>query len=367
MIAKEKDDPNHYPRDVLRVFDALSLGGKRRILGSSGVRSQLYAGDYDLNEKVQPTPSGLRSVLERLQSLDDTFVGDIKLGEVPEWRILSPTARVEDGKVMDFNATQSQRVVDRLRKEGVLTPAEANDAEKLLRIRTPTDFLRAKDTLKYHILRWTPTEIRDGKKEVRGKVVSLEDALQSRGVKKIDVIAKDGDRFTDYSIVYDDGRGHPFDLPRALQEDIYYYLSTNQPFKALKRRFALAKYQKDEKTLAELTPILNSDLGRLYRVISDVGTLLSLLNHKGAPLGEIRAQLDRIRASLGNIYTLRDYLRDEPNVLGTLNALLRLPPSRLPKALTSFQSTLQRFLADNTRRFLYGLKGGSFPVKNYEE
>jgi hypothetical protein len=161
-------------------------------------------------------------------------------------------------------------------KDKVISPKEANESIKLLEdADTAFEFLVAKKEIKFSTLRWTPTDILQGFLDYRGARFQLEDAIQSGGMIKLDGISNVADRYTEFSVIYDlvDKKGRrltnvPTDIVRSLQEDILYYNDTD-PFKAVKRMYALSKVFKMTKVAQVLVPILNSDLGRLYQIIED--------------------------------------------------------------------------------------------------
>lgn len=361
-IARQKSFPTSLPTPVWDILQAMAIEKKHiRLFGSMNVRSQLYAGDYDANEIVSGSPpflaKGIQSVIKRLESMKDVFIGDIKLGEIEDWLVIKPDAHLENGQIVGFNAVESLKTLRRLKDANIISPKEMNDGEALLRkIKTPLDFLVAKQTFKFHILRWTPETILAGSQMVRGRRVSLDEAWLSKGVKKLDCIAKDGDRFTDYSMVYVDKHTRKIDVEKSLQEDIYYYTSIRQPFKALKRSFALARLHNDTDALKLLSPILNSDLGRLYHIAGDIYTLVELLEHKDAPLSVIRTEIDRFRARLSYIYTLNDYLKEESTLFGDIISILRLPRDKMASRLDKLGDILSTFLVRNTYRLLEGMK-----------
>jgi hypothetical protein len=94
----------------------------------------------------------------------------------------------------------------------------------------------------------------------------------------VDAVANIADRYTEFSTIYDtylNGTlvsARASNIVQSLSDDIMFYNKTN-PFKALKRFFALVKLRKDAKAAAVLVPIMNSDLGRLYQIIGDLQTL----------------------------------------------------------------------------------------------
>jgi hypothetical protein len=359
-LIREKDFPNNYSQTVVEVLDSLSMTGLKglKLVGSSAIRSQQYAGDYDAGETVRAET--IQLVVDKLQDiikgrLSNVYFGDIKIGEVKEWDVFQPDARVEDGKVVDFNIVDSKSRVDELKGGGVITTKEAEDANALLdKATTPFGFLEARKTIRFHILRWKPADILEGALLYRGEVFRIEDALQTGGLVKLDAIADVNDRFVEFSVIYNIFVNRkkitpsPPNLAQSVQEDITYYSKTN-PFKAIKRTFTLAKFFKNEAALKALLPILNSDLGRLYQIVGDIGTLVDMLGRPSSPLKRIKDAMDELKARLGTIYSLKDVLREEHSILGDINALVKMTNTKTIKMrLERIKDRLQRNLDTNT-------------------
>jgi hypothetical protein len=353
--------PDHYPQDVLAVLRGMSLTDLKglRLVGSMSIRSQLYAGDYDAWESVeassvQEAVDGFRGAIQELRSMKDVRIGDIKSGEIDEWRILSPKAMVENGRITGFSAVESARVVDSL-PLSVMNKNEKKEAIRMLNgVKDPVDLVRLKKTgyFKVHIVRWTPGEVLAGQKTLAdGRVYTLEEAFQSPALTKLDVIALVQGRLTEFSCIYQffvKGKLiNPIDLDPigSLREDVLYYASENNPFKALKRRFAIAKLEGDNETAARLTPILNSDLGRLYVLVGDIGTMITLLESKNPPVDEIRREIDAFRARLANVYKLEAYLKRDSEMIGEINSILKLPTSQVRNRLEKVKTKLEDILA----------------------
>lgn len=363
-----KSFPENYSRKVLGVLEAMSMTGLKKLLlvGSASIRSQLYSGDFDAIEKVRMSPSEvashLKDIVKRLRVIPETYIGDIKCGEEPSWSVFSRSARVEDGKVMDFSIKQSQTVIDKLLKDKVISPKEAKDSIKLLEdADTAMEFLEARKTIKFSTLRWKPADILQGFLEYRGHRFELEDAIESGGLLKLDVVSNIEDRFTEFSVIYDlvDKKGKrltnvPTNIVRSLQEDIIYYNDAD-PFKAVKRMYALSKVSKLTKVASILVPILNSDLGRLYQIIGDLKTLLSLLERPSTPIKDIKEQLDNMRMRMGNIYQLRDFLSAEHEILGWIETIMKSPTSTMKRKLEGLIEKLQVILNKNTVKIVDGL------------
>jgi hypothetical protein len=106
------------------------------------------------------------------------------------------------------------------------------------------------------------------------------------------------------------------DILNDIYEDIMINYLQDKFFKVLKRLFTISKLNHDKKELILLTNILNSDLGRLYSVISDINTILFILeNYKNIPKVRLRDEIQEFRTRLSNIYTLNQWMKIENYVL----------------------------------------------------
>jgi hypothetical protein len=372
---REKSYPDNFASDAVKVLDTMSFtrGKGVGLHGSMNIRSQQYAGDYDAFEVVNMKEDSnkvalhmlvvrFQDILKELKALPNTYIGDIKSGAIEEWRVLPKDARVQDGKLVGMDVTKARRKLDELERAKIITPNEARYGHTLLKGKmTPIKFLKAKDDLKFHIVRWSPPEIERGSKVLRGgRHYTLEEAFSSPSTTKMDAISLvQKSRYTDFSMIYyfqNNGKLLNPDLTdvlTALKENEMFYTAEGKLFKALKRRFAIAKYERDAKTITELTPIFNSDLGRLYHVVSDVGTLIALLEDERPKPDIVKFEIDQFKSRLANVYKLKDYLREEQTILGEIRSALRLTKRELLLAkLRTIEDRLQRILNNGTARVL---------------
>jgi hypothetical protein len=368
--------PDNYSQEVLRVFEALSMTDLKKffLVGSASLRSQQYSADFDCMEKVRISNAAemvhnLRDVVKSLRAIPDCFIGDIKCGEEKAWDVFNQNAGVVDGKVQNFNPTESKGRLDNLRNRNIIGPTEAKEAEALLdNATTRLGFIIAKKTIKFHILRWKPDQIMAGYQEYRGYRFTLEDAVTSRGLTKVDAVANIADRYTEFSAIYDTYLNgelvseRPSNIVQSLSDDILFYNKTN-PFKALKRFFALVKLRKDADTAALLVPIMNSDLGRLYQIIGDLQTLRGLMDRPSSAynLKVILGQIDDMKARMGNLYQLRDFLSKEHGIIGSLNALLSSPPTSIKRKLDKLIAELEGINNEGTVKIIKSTLKNVFP------
>lgn len=393
--------------------------GKVKILGSASIRSQQYSGDYDAQEEVaassvEEIASSLKKIIKNIRN--DCFITDFKIGEVPEWDVVvgemvggmyakpkhskekqasiqaAATARAKKeiaaqiaankkplpstiaaaelhaavqglyhmrGRGMsklDFKLPESLAKLDTLKKAKVISEAEYKGAERLLRaVDSPLTFIEAQKGLRFHILRWTPTEILDGVKEYRGLTISLEDAIKSGGLIKLDFIASINEMFSEFSMIYNISIGKNRITPKktraeieqSLKDDMLYY-EHRSPFKALKRTFSLAKMNNNFKEIEKLVPILNSDLGRLYSIAGDLELIHSLLEFSDPPMTQIKENLNELAARMGSIYSLKSFLAAEHEILGRLNSMRKMSLKRLKPAVFSLFTELKDILNKST-------------------
>lgn len=374
---RTKSFPENYSSDAVRVLDTMSFtkGKNVGLLGSMSIRSQQYAGDYDAYELVNMEESSdevalhmlaerFKEIIKDLQSLPKTFIGDIKAGSVEEWRVLPQDAGIKNGKLVGMDVTASLRKLDELENAKVISPKEAkNGRERLKKAMTPFEFLEAKQYFKFHIVRWNPQTILQGYRELRdGRKYTLEEAFSTPSITKVDVISfVQNNRYTDFSMIYyfrNNGtllNPDPYEFVQSIKENILYYEKTNNPFKVLKRKFALAKFTKDADTITKLTPILNSDLGRIYHVLGDIGTLIRLLEEFRPNAKTVKFEIDQFKSRLSNVYQLKDYLKDEHTILGEIESALKDPKKEtLLAKLRKLEDRLQAILNKGTME----LKGG---------
>lgn len=351
-----------YPEDVMRVLDAMAFGDDLQLVGSMSLRSQQYAGDFDAYEIVEmdePTDQqaaielrkDFQEIVRNVRKLPNTYITDIKAGVIPEWRVIP-----EDG----YDYENAVKKVDEMLENKIITPSEATEAKALLHRRpTVTQMLEAKNILKFHIVRWTPMEIAKNKKVLRdGRIYTLEQAFQTPSITKLDVISLvQNNRFTDFSAIYEfKNKGKALNqaignVGKGLQEDIKAYKATGNYSKALKRMFALAKFNDNRKEMERLTNILNSDLGRLYQIVSDIGTLEDALENK-ADLATIKYEIDQFKSRLANVYTLPSYLKKESGILSEINDILRLPRNKMAAPLKALGDKLDDVLQAEAKKLL---------------
>tara|TARA_R110000868_G_scaffold101371_2_gene279176 strand:- start:2202 stop:4586 length:2385 start_codon:yes stop_codon:yes gene_type:complete len=366
-LLEIKPFPQSYSKDAVEILKQMSFGPDLKLLGSMSLRSQLYAGDYDGFEVVKTKgslPAALHSLRTTLQSnikalmkMNNVFIGDIKAGSVERWRLLPQSMKIIGPNVVGWDYAQAMAKLHAMKESGVLSDEEAREAASVLKpVMRPSDFFDARAVCKFHVLRWTPADVAKNSLKLRdGSSITLEEAFQCPSIAKLDVIGwVQNNRFTDFSVIYEFHHGShilnhdPIDIEDSLRADVTYYRAKGKYYKSLKREFALAKVVGDLKTINRLSPILNSDLGRLYVVYGDIGTLTNLLKMPHVSIDNIRFELDQFIQRLSNVYGLDEFLRSEPTIRREIHRIGKLSRSGMIEPLKALEEKLATILQAGT-------------------
>lgn len=360
--------PNNYSSDIREVIDAMALNNNVKILGSASIRSQLYFSDFDAFEIVNKkgnTEQLLKDIREKIQSnikkltaIPNTYITDFKIGVIDAWQIIPTTATIKKKKIIGFNIDTARCTIDKLLADEIISPNEAKEAHSLLpNILTVPQFLQAKAKLKYHVIRWNVPEILSNKKVLRdGSTVCIEECLEC-GLTKLDVISFLVDKYTEFSCIYSikiNGKllnTEPINVKSSLEESIIAYMSEGNYFKVLKRIYSISKYNKDNKMIELLNPILNSSLGIMNLIVNDIDTILNMDN-KNITL--VKYEVDQFINRLGNV-TDSSYMKHDRHIMNEIKSILKLK-NPYPK-LKVMRDELNAIVQNKAKVILKSIRG----------
>ena len=274
----EREFPEQYSKPVIKVLKAISLG-KPNVVGSSADHRILFSADYDLMESVILSRKSIAQFQKKIKNMPGKII-DIKIGEISEWNLLKKP-HIENGTVKQYNQKDELAHLSSLWQKELISHDEFMAASDMLKPHlTAIEYLNAKKELRFGLLRWTPSEVSKGFKELRNnKIIYLEDAFKTKGITKIDLIAWITNKYVELSniIFWTNRSGKPYpyipSVKRALEEDILLYEAEGNYLKVAKRMYSLAKQYKDKGVQDAITDILNSPLGRLYMLTADLEVL----------------------------------------------------------------------------------------------
>lgn len=367
-IILKKAYPSGYPNDAVELLKSMSFtdGKNVNVVGSMSLRSQVYAGDYDAYEKVsfrgtktlivKKLVNKFKSIIKSIQKIQLTYVGDIKSGSVEEWRIIQKP----------YNKEKSLEKLEELYKIKIISKKEFEEGKKRF-IKNPSelDLLLLEQDFRPNIIRWKVWEVLKGFKILKdGRKFTLEEAFQTPTITKIDVMSwVQNNRFTDFSMIYEfiiNGETiNPGikDLEKSILENIYVLHSEKKYYKMAKRLFSLAKYKNNTDILEILSPLFNGDLGRLYIVYGDIGTIEDLFEYENnLPYSKLEFEFNQFKGRLSNI-SLPMYINKEKSMFDKIDTLVRMEKlptnkSRILNLLGELKSDLLEILSKYTEKFL---------------
>jgi hypothetical protein len=367
-IILKKAYPSGYPNDAVELLKSMSFtdGKNVNVVGSMSLRSQVYAGDYDAYEKVsfrgtktlivKKLVNKFKSIIKSIQKIQLTYVGDIKSGSVEEWRIIQKP----------YNKEKSLEKLEELYKIKIISKKEFEEGKKRF-IKNPSelDLLLLEQDFRPNIIRWKVWEVLKGFKILKdGRKFTLEEAFQTPTITKLDVMSwVQNNRFTDFSMIYEfiiNGETiNPGikDLEKSILENIYVLHSEKKYYKMAKRLFSLAKYKNNTDILEILSPLFNGDLGRLYIVYGDIGTIEDLFEYENnLPYSKLEFEFNQFKGRLSNI-SLPMYINKEKSMFDKIDTLVRMEKlptnkSRILNLLGELKSDLLEILSKYTEKFL---------------
>lgn len=363
---QRKEYPLNYSKEIEHIIDDLAFNKNNvSVLGSMSYKSMFFPVDFDLYEVVKytkNTPKIFQNKIKKLINNNNYFIGDIKIGEIEEYKLIDELDEYED-----YDYEEIKENVERLIKQNILTNEEKKTIKKILKPNLSyNDFLKLKKELRFNILRWTPQDILKGELDFRNKKIKLNEAMESSGLFKLDLIARlENKDFQEFSIIYDLRKNNirvnikKINTLKSLEENINFYINEGSYFKALKRLFSkynyIYKYKnkkrvKVEPKIKKILEILNSDLGILYQVLGDIELLIYLINnYERLNINDIKTEMDNFVNRLSNIYSIKlgnKYLKQLKNILELKNL------NNVGKQLENIYNSLYKLLNKEAKKYI---------------
>lgn len=364
--------PKNYGREVRRIINAMTFSKGRDIelIGSSSLRTMLYYGDFDGYELYKVKYSSdeeatkhiakeFRNLVKRTSKI--CFVGDIKCGSINEWKLVG-----DNETYISYDTVKGLDKLDRLLTNGIITKKEYDELYPLIvslkKARNKRMlFLELLDRAKFHIVRWKVSEIERGYTILRdGRRYSLEEGIHSPALTKLDAYSFIFGRYVEFAFIYDFYNNKNWlnplklNITQSLKNSLVYYKESGNYFKALKRKYSLAKLTNRKKLMKTLAPILNSDLGIANQIIGDINTITEMINLGLKPNKKLLdVEIDNFINRLANVYSLKDYLKEEDIVLDYINdALHSSDYSVIEKELSKAKDVLSASLNKESEKYL---------------
>lgn len=343
------------------------------ILGSFGIRSQLYYSDVDMFENsiklsTKKIEKEFKKKIKQMLKDDTYYIGDIKCGTYDKFKIIDEKAYIKNSKVYFYDYKDSLNKLNQLKH--YFKPSEYDEYKKLLKKKPSQDELnKIIKNLRLHIIRWKPTEILDGFKIlIDGTKYKFIDAIPSNSLFKLDFIKymKNG-IFQEFSIIYDIRKKNNqrvnniyYDTRETLINDINIYKSKKKYFKVLKRYFSLLKYdyqynnmKSNKYKIIVLNQILNNNISSVYQVLSIIENMIFLFeNEEHLDKKRIDKSVDTLIHKLSFIFD-KSFINEEKEIIGDLKLILRKKSvGNTLKILNDIYDDLESILNKKSKKYM---------------
>ena len=365
----KKKQPVEYDDNVREVFNLIAYHrDKPEVMGSANLKSQMYSADFDLFEKVYESKNlaeakrdiynVFKQMFSRIARLKDVYFIDFKMGRDDDLYL--------DKSVFKNPSRVAQFYLER-RKAGLI-----ND-EQLAKLKKSKDEDELyENARKLWTLRWDKKDIDRGYKELsRGRKKTFDDAIDDKVIVKIDVVAYINGKFVEFSNLWEFYSGKrsinlaTTNIVESVKEDIRLYHKNKNWIKMLKRIFVLARLRKDIGVIEKLTQIMNSNIGLLYKIRADFGTI-ALVLEKGykVPVERIHDAIQQLKAQLANVYQFR--VGGELEYANILKLIEKITTTKkldeIQKGLEDLDEHLLRIVNQQTEKWI---KKNKFPYREY--
>lgn len=308
--------------------------------GSWTYKSQLYPGDVDLIEVIEKCCSkeeatnkmvqSMKNIVNKIQTTKGFYVGDIKSGVDTLFKldIGNITYDNKGYHITGFNPELVSREIKTFARKGLLGREETEQMLDLIidiegnhnvqeNYEELADMLREK-----WVLRWTAREVLSGYKVLPGqRKITLHETINQQHMTKIDMWTLISGRYIEFSnmlsFVLVDKFGtrtvlnqnpSPEEIINGIKIDITKLLYSKigfKPFKAMKRMWSIGRIENHPQVIDDLTPIMQSDLGRLSQITSEIETIINMIEKvDDIPMDNILNEIDGWRYRLENVYDI---------------------------------------------------------------
>ena len=401
-MDKILETKEYYTRDVEKEIKLYTLDKKTngaRVIGSLSYKSG-NASDCDLFETIVRTnksdliklfKTGIKKIVSDLVKGKKQYFLEVKLGLDPLFKNIPYGFCSNDNYNVDDEFFEFMHL---LHSKKLITSDELNNIN-LVRKTYPKgqlEFEIVKGIMRKHtVLRWNASEILKGYKELsdlNGKYkYTIEEAVCDKSQINIEGIFVNSDGiYTDCSnffvLEYGDDEKHLLNLSDDALYDAYNYRRENLKestytlayselnknlFKAVKRMLSFGRSFNNIDLIEKVYPIINSQLGQLYQITSQMKTIMKILKEHGKKymLKEpIYTQLDKIRFKLQELIFI-DY--DFDDVFKLINIVMsrneHIKESELYDRLDEITHDLMKFL--NHQTYLKMKSIGLYPLPVY--
>lgn len=372
----EKKDMSDLDEDQLKAYKTITGNTQdSRIYGSFLFRVQAYPGDIDIMEDIYTkddiyihTEKVLKRITRKILKTKGYYFSEAKIG-IDHRYYLDPT---DD----DFKNN-----VDNLFEKELLTKEEYQIIKDLYNEKTYNSMVLLKEKLRNKFtLRWNETEILKGYKMLIGNVIkTLLNALHDKSPIKIDMFAPIDGRYIEITNFFimkincdvkcEFLNIDQFQYEKSLKDQIEKFLSPVffNLFKVAKRMWALSRYHKKLEYLKLLTPLINSSVGRIYQMKSEISTIILMIKKiRNLPINMLKKQIDQFNSRIAMVPDITSVSINRKEYSKLINEASKNIGTNKKKTLEILDKLLQ-FLnhAIHTSTKKYLIKHKLIPISDY--
>jgi len=395
----------YYTQDVLKEIKLYTLDTKSEegaiVIGSLSYRSG-NASDCDLfetiirdkkNDLIALFKSGIAKVVNNLMMTQNQYFLEVKLGLNPSFKNINYGICAND----TYNVSDEFfEMMTEYYKRGLITSEDLNTIARVRATHSKgqIEYELIKGIIRKHtILRWTAREIFNGFKLLDSMQLPIKYTIERSVCEKSrinieGIFINDDGLYEDCSnffvLEYEDASENkhflnlsdealydPYNyryenLKESTYELAYSKLNTNL-FKSLKRMLSIGRTFQNIPLIEKVYPLINSQLGQLYNVTSQMKTLMKIVSEHGIKpllLPPLYHQLDKIRfrlqeliflnADFSEIYDLVDKVLSRNQYVSTIYLYEDL--SKITRGLLDYI---------NNQTLLNMQKMGLYPLPQY--
>lgn len=343
VLLSSRTYPDSYTTKAIENIRLISLNPENSVpFGSFIYKIQKYPGDIDITETyedcctidevVNKTAKKLQGIVKNIVALKSHYMTEAKTGEDLRYDPgVNIIGYLDKGNyhINDKTKQNLQAYSNKLLKRDLITEEEYETIMAIIAREFPTayDYDILYNIFREHrILRWSDKEILKGFKILpEGIKMKLTDALKMKAFVKIDMITNLNGKFIemtnffflvvkkmdgkdylinfhrDYDVEFVKKRAE-HELPLEIEKLFFskYYFN---PFKGVKRIWALARHYKDLSMINKLKDFISGNISLLYQLKSEIGNMMLLIEKlKSYPKVGINNQIQDIKSRL--VYVL---------------------------------------------------------------
>ena len=362
---RKKIYPLNFSKDITNVINLLKIPNTidLMLVGSSSLKigSPADIDAFCIVKKTNNNYKDIENIFNRISRYNGRiYIDSIKCGEIEAYRVIPKDITLS---TWGHHIKQMRDKLQQLLTIKVITKEEYNEASASLKDKPKqVEILLALDTVKFHIIRWTATQMLKGEMEYRGIKILLKDVLYT-GRTKISIITYlYGYRYVEISLIYrfKDNQGRLTDddfnnLDKQMRNEVLINEYKQNWLKMAKRMMSILRGVMEDKAehkdiQEKLFVLFRSDLGRIYQIISDVDTMLFMITEKkDLDINKMIYTFDQLKNRLGTIVDPQ-YVKNQVMITRLIDMIEKDVLN--PKPIEDLKEILTKIMNDGSLEYL---------------